>query len=473
MSTDTAVQVAIVGAGMSGLRAAKEVHDAGLSYIVLEAMDRVGGKVLSTPTKDNGGSPVEEGAAWINDTSQFEMHALAKEYGFGLVKQRAEGNSFYQAEDGKISLIPFELAMLLTPEELQEVNRVMEVFTKYIDRSDLDSPHLGPDASELDAMSALEFCNREFGKNPIAHKLMANLAAGLVGAEPREMSALYLFDYVKSGTGLQNMSSDRKHGGQYLRNRAGNQQFAERLAGSLKPDSIRLSTPIKSIAQEVDGCIIRTGSSVRSVVKADRVIVTVPSPLYHLIDFQPKLPPAKAKLASATHLGYYSKTILVFSSPWWRPAGLSGILGSATAVGVGPISFSRDTSVPEDDQYTITCFHVGDKGREWSKLDPAARRAAVLQQFCAAFSSVVGEGAVPDPVKIIEKEWSKDPWTRGGPATVMGPGIMTSEAGKAIRDPVGRVHFAGTETAFVWKGYMEGAVRSGIRAAREVIEALA
>ena len=110
MSTsETRVQVAIVGAGLSGLRAAKEVHDAGLTYVVLEGMDRVGGKVLSPPSNGDGTTPIELGAAWINDTSQSEMYALAKEYGFGLVQQRAEGKSFYQTEDGKMHTIPYEM----------------------------------------------------------------------------------------------------------------------------------------------------------------------------------------------------------------------------------------------------------------------------------------------------------------------------------------------------------------------------
>ena len=111
MRSETSVQVAIVGAGLSGLRAAKEVHDAGLSYLVLEAMDRVGGRVKSTPTQDGGGGLIDEGAAWINDTSQSEMYDMAKTFGFELVQQRAEGNSLYQTRDGKMSLIPYGTTM--------------------------------------------------------------------------------------------------------------------------------------------------------------------------------------------------------------------------------------------------------------------------------------------------------------------------------------------------------------------------
>lgn len=104
---DKTLDVAIVGAGFSGLRAAKELHDAGLKYVVLEGMDRVGGKVLSQPTRDDGTAPTELGAAWINDTTQSEMYALAKEYGFELVQQPTSGNSFYQSENGQFSTLPY------------------------------------------------------------------------------------------------------------------------------------------------------------------------------------------------------------------------------------------------------------------------------------------------------------------------------------------------------------------------------
>lgn len=170
-------------------------------------------------------------------------------------------------------------------------------------------------------------------------------------------------------------------------------------------------------------------------------------------------------LSESVKLGYYAKTVLIFSSPWWRSADLSGVLTS----GEGPISFTRDTCVEEDDQYSITCFHVGKPGREWSRLSAKDRQNAVLEQFNAAFGKVVD--IIPEPKGIIEKEWTKEEWALGAPCPVMMPGAMTSDSGKSIRQRHGHIHFVGTETSYVWKGYMEGAVRSGVRGAREVIEA--
>lgn len=107
MTLVESVQVAIIGAGLSGLRAATEIHDAGLSYVVLEAMDRVGGKTLSVPTSSTGDAVVDLGAAWINDTTQAEMYAMAQEFGFNLVVQRAEGRSIHQDAHGGFNLLPF------------------------------------------------------------------------------------------------------------------------------------------------------------------------------------------------------------------------------------------------------------------------------------------------------------------------------------------------------------------------------
>jgi monoamine oxidase len=201
-------------------------------------------------------------------------------------------------------------------------------------------------------------------------------------------------------------------------------------------------------------------------VRCKKVIISIPTTLYPSIEFSPQLPPAKHRLSESTVLGYYAKMIFVFEKPWWRDAGFSGSFSSAE----GPTSFSRDTCLEEDNQYSITCFLVGDKGRRWSKFSKSARRQQVQDQFYTIFGAAVKD--IPEPINIIEKEWMKDPWARGAPCPVMPPGVMTSDAGQAIRDVFGDLHFVGTETALVWKGYMEGAVRSGVRGATEVIKAL-
>ncbi|KAH6996950.1 putative amine oxidase [Ilyonectria destructans] len=467
-STPKVTDVVVVGAGLSGLRAALEVHRAGLSVVVLEAMDRVGGKTLSLESSA-GNSKVDVGAAWINDTNQSEMYALAKEFGFELIQQRVTGDGLEQQPDGSVISFPPGLPGVMTPEQIEMFGQFVEVIKGHIERSHPESPHLGPDAAMLDSMT-FEAYAEKYSPGGFGVFLADTLVICLLGVQARELSALYMIDYLKSGTGIENMISDRKHGGQYLRNRQSNQTFSVRLAAQLPDSAIHLSTPVTKITRlPGHGCMIQTAGS-GPVFRAKRVIVSVPTPLYSLITFEPPLPAAKQALGDSTALGYYAKTIFVFDRPWWHEAGLSGVMQSIE----GPIAFSRDTCSEKDNQYSITCFLVGDTGRAWSKWSAVERRRLVTAQFDAVMSSTArAKGIdVPPPINIIEKEWVKDPWALGAPCPVMLPGVLSADSGKAIRSPVDNIHFVGTETSLVWKGYMEGAVRSGVRGAKEVIDAL-
>ncbi|KAJ4251850.1 hypothetical protein NW762_011147 [Fusarium torreyae] len=462
MTSSAHLDVIVIGAGLSGLRAATELHAAGISYVVLEANDRVGGKTLSVPVNSDGTAFVDMGAAWINDSNQSEMFTLSKEFGFDLVVQKAEGRSLYQDAEGNVKTIPFGLPADLSEEQLAEMQSIIAKFKGYVERTDIENPHLGSDAEELDSLTALEFANKVFGGS-LAGLLVTTLTRALLGVEADELSALFLVDYIKSGTGLDNISSDGKDGGQYMRNRQGNERFSTKLCEKLRNGSVKLNSPVVDVIQSDEGCTVKTLDS--REYHAKKVIVSIPTSLYSRVNFKPGLPHAKKELGESTELGYFSKIVLLFEEAWWRDADLLGIFTSLD----GPISFTRDTSVPEDGQYSITCFMVGQPGRDWSRLSPKDRRDVVLKQFRAASSAAVDR--VPEPINIIEKDWSKDHWFQGGPSPVMKPGVMTG-AGKAIRDPFQNIHFVGTETSLVWKGYMEGAVRSGTRGAREVLEAL-
>ncbi|PVH87523.1 FAD/NAD(P)-binding domain-containing protein [Cadophora sp. DSE1049] len=388
------VDVVAVGAGLSGLSAAVALHEAGLTVMVLEAKDRVGGKTYSVSNGEKG--VVELGAAWINDTNQSEMWALAQRYGFETVVQRAEGLDCVQGSDGSVKTQPYGVA-----------------------------------------------------------SYMAGLATlGLLGVESTEVSALFMVDYIKSGTGVANMISDGKDGGQYLRNRRGNLQFSQRLAAELKPDWIK--PPLHRKIQHKPFHLLQ------------KIIVSVPTCLYSHITFTPPLPPSKSALAATTHLGYTSKAICIYSSPWWRTLGLSGIATSDT----GPIAFTRDTCVPQDENYSIVCFIVGDAGRAWSELDDDNKKRQVIEQMKTMFKPGVPGGEVPEPIKAILQDWAKEEWIWGAPSAVLPLGALAKGAASELCRPVGDVHFVGTETSDVWKGYMEGAVRSGRRGAGEVVDVL-
>lgn len=220
-----------------------------------------------------------------------------------------------------------------------------------------------------------------------------------------------------------------------------------------------LNSPVRQISQTENGVFI---DSARRSFRSKRVIISVPTPLYREIEFDPPLPDDKVKLAQSTKLGCYGKSICVYERPWWREAGFCGILQSST----GPAGVMRDTSIESKGHYSLTCFMVGEPARKWGVLPKQQRDKAVLDQIDKGFGKFM---TVEKPNEIVEQQWSNEQWSQGCPCPVMPPGIMT-ELGHALRSPAGRLHFVGTETAYEWKGYMDGAVGSGERGAREVLQ---
>ncbi|KAK6396542.1 hypothetical protein LTR81_025886 [Elasticomyces elasticus] len=452
------VDVVVVGAGLSGLQAAVDLQKAGLRVKVLEARDRVGGKTWSQVAQ---GSVCDIGAAWINDTNQSKMFGLAQRYKLDLITQNTQGNIIVDEGVGNHKVHPYGdlLADADDKEDIDDIVRVRNIFESTCQQIDISKPVESGIAlrKDLDNITFEDWI-RSLGCREHAVNALTIGARAMLGVEPRDMSALYFLDYCKAGGGYMLMRSDCKDGGQYLRVTEGTQSFSRGLAAELAPGALVLQSPVRSIEQRGGGVRV---VSARGTFEASRVIVSVPTPLYSEIAFDPPLPAEKVAMASSTRLGDYCKMIVFYAKPWWREQGFCGLTQSCH----GPFAVTRDTSVDADNHYSLTCFVVGQPARDWILLPPAERQKAILSQITRIFGPFA---KVDEPIDIVEQIWQNEQWSQGCPCPVMGPGMLTKYE-DVIRAPTGRVHFVGTETAFEWKGYMEGAVRSGERGAQEVL----
>jgi monoamine oxidase len=221
-------------------------------------------------------------------------------------------------------------------------------------------------------------------------------------------------------------------------------------------DVVRLGQAVERITQDAGS--VRVESRELTVV-ADRAIVAAPPALTTRIAFEPRLPGARNQLAQRMPLGTLTKCLALYESPFWRDDGLTG----EAVTDAGPATLTFDSSPEDGSAGVLTGFVGGNDARALARLSPDERRRAVVSGLARVF----GERAAT-PLDYVEQAWADEPWSGGGPTSNFGPGGWTG-FGPLLRAPFGRVHWAGTETATSWSGYMEGALESGERAASEVL----
>ncbi|KAF3398777.1 Amine oxidase [flavin-containing] [Talaromyces pinophilus] len=456
------VDVVIIGAGLSGLAAATELQRAGRSFIILEARDRVGGKTWSQPSPDGEQGVVDVGAAWINNTNQSRMYALAKKYGAEILEQNTTGKCVLQGADGKCSTFEYGDLPKFDAAIVKDVARIRDMVEA--DCQTLDPAR--PQNAEWDSVTFEAYLNsRHASEEALATATVWTRA--MLGQDPKDISALYFLTYCRSGGGLLQMRSDRLGGGQHLRIRQGTQLFSIGLARDLPEGAICLSTPVSSITQNGISSDVEVTTTTQKTYRARKVITTVPSPVLKTISFTPQLPSSKKLWSESSVYGYYTKAMMIFRTPFWVEKGYCGLTQSFT----GPAAVIRDTSSLPDQKHVLTCFMAGDPGRDWATLSTKEREKALVKQIGQLFNSEVESSR--EFVNMVTYEWISDPYSGWGcPCASLAPGVMDTLGGGGLREPFGNLHFAGTETAVNWRGYMEGAVESGERAAAEVIQGL-
>jgi monoamine oxidase len=280
----------------------------------------------------------------------------------------------------------------------------------------------------------------------------------IFGAEPEAISLLHFLFYVRAGGGFLRLA-EIERGAQQDRFVGGAQGLSLGLAARLG-ERVRLDTPVRAIRHVGGGVRVSTD---RGELAARRVIVAVPPALVDGIELDPPLPPARRALAGSIPMGATTKVLVCYDRAFWRDRGLSGEVVTRQ----GPIAVTFDNTSHDGAQPALVAFIVGERAHEHARRDEATRRAVVLDALARWFGP-----EARTPRALVEKEWAAEPWSGGCPVGVAAPGRYLGLSG-ALRAAHGAVHFAGTETARVWNGYLEGAIEAGERAADEVLAALA
>ncbi|KAL5341922.1 hypothetical protein BJX70DRAFT_10508 [Aspergillus crustosus] len=447
----------IVGAGLSGLQAAQTAQQAGLSVAVIEARDRVGGKIWSVPLASGRGY-ADLGGAWINVTLQPRVGAYVRKFGLRTVQQRLEGKAVMQQREGERFEFPFGVTPDFTPEEKKSLEFV---------RDHIQAESLKPGLPTVeDDNVTLDQYVRNLGALPAVIKMVNLWAQVMHGLEATEYSAAWFIDYCRRNRGLLAIRADDSSGGQHLRFQDGAQSIATGIATLVGPSNIHLSSPVASITDHGSHTSITTTTG--QTFTGRKAIISIPSTMYKELNISPPLPPRVQEVTNATVLGDYNKAIICYDRPWWRSEGFNGYFASYT----GPVILGRDTSVEESSHYSLTCFVNGKPGREWGKLRPHERRAVVLKQLAQIFNKGDnGDSEVYKPIEFFDQVWQHEQYSRGALAPITKLGHLT-EFRDVYGKPVGNVHFVGTEYSNEWRGYMEGAMCSGEVGATEVIRAL-
>jgi monoamine oxidase len=443
----------VIGAGYSGLAAALRLHDLGIDVTVLEASDRVGGRIWTE--RRGGRSAVDHGGQWVGPT-QTHLLSLARRFGCGTFETWDTGSHLEIWHDG--TKVPYRGGAPTSGPGIDEYNRITERLDAMARCVDLVEPWRTPCFDEWDAQSVEDFFVAQTS-DADAHARLALFVEGLWCAEPREISLFHLLFYMATAGGFDQLM-DTRGGAQESRFHDGAASPVSAVA-DLLGERVRLADPVLRVEYSERGVTVTTA---RAVFQSRRAIIAVPPAALTAIDFSPALPSARQGWVDGNVMGRVAKIHACYLTPFWRAHGLAGI---ATLYDDGPLGVVFDNSPADGASGVLVGFVYGDRVEHWATLDADARRAAAL----GSLASIVGSLAL-DPTDYTEKNWAEDPFVRGGYEAFAAPGAWAAFGRHGWREPTASLHWAGTETADEWNGYMEGAISAGYRAAEEIARTL-
>ena len=437
-------QVIVIGAGFSGLAAARKLMNADIDVSVLEANNRVGGRIWDPVLED--GRTVLLGGQWFSE-DQERIWSLGQEFNLTPFSTTREGDLIVHAE---------ESFHRLSPEDLNDpaLEDIISEFETMAETVPLEAPWKAPRAQEWDSITMLGWLAER-----LSPELLEQITPTVMGylSMPEDLSLLHALFYTRANGGFGTLfaiGSDGAHDTHVFAE--GAQRICEGIGDELEA-RLRLNSPVYKIRQNENGVQISGENFTQS---ADKVIIAMPPALSACIRYTPPLPAQRNMLTQRTHLsGRDTKFILMYEKPFWREAGLSGMFTSTD----GPVHVALDCT-PGHERWAVLAGFVNDlgKGRMAMDMSEDERRTQIVNFLSNAFGQ-----EVQNYVSYHEHDWAGDDLARGC-VTVFSTSAW-SRYGPALRKPVGNIHWAGTETATNYPGQMEGAVRAGERAADEII----
>jgi monoamine oxidase len=447
---ETRVDVAVVGGGFAGLYAADQLRRANRRVVVLEANDRTGGRILNLRVAKGFSNVTEGGGEWINPKMPH-VKKLLKRFNLKLYQNYDQGQSTLII-DGHVSRYSGTIPNI--PEQAKkQLLAGFFALTEMAKSVPVDAPWKAKSALEWDAQTCQTWIEDNM-TDPLAVDFAEQAIGGAGGWTAKDMSLLfYLFVAASAGGPLALVTLNQGA----LSNRVvgGSEQFAIQLT-KLLGNVIELKTPVTTI--EHGGKKVRLTTPKGRWV-ADHVIVALSPTMTQQILFDPELPVYRNQSVQRTGNGSAIKAYPIYKKPFWRDRGLNGIVQSNQYLPF--VSF--DNSPPKADVGVLLALVESENARRLGAMSRKDRKAEIVDGFAKAFGP-----QARNLIDYVEHDWSREPWIRGGAASFFGPGLLT-EYRYLFGKRIGRIHFAGSETATDFWGTMEGAFASGDRAAQEVL----